>query len=405
MATGDTSRSPAQILIAGGGFAAVEAALALRALAGQRVAVAMLAPDPVFHYRPAATSEPFDVAPSRGYDLRAIARDLGAGYHKSRLEAVASRKHFVRTASGARLRYDALIMATGARAVVGVPGAITFRDQRDTRLIRRLLGELEAGAVRRIVFALPTGAVWPLPLYELALLSARHARERGVAIESTLVTPEREPLALFGAEASVVVRGLLEECGVRFVGGAVASSVQRDGSVVLADGELIQADRVVAVPELRGRRFTGVPASRSGFVPVDAAGRVEGLEDVYAAGDLTTFPIKQGGLAAQQADVVAQTIAASLGVPVKQVRAPRVLHARVLGGGAGVPPYGIRLERATHTRRAGSRRRRGQRQGGKGVRSLPVALRGDARAAVGRPPSGGVNTAGAAGAHPCEPAE
>jgi sulfide:quinone oxidoreductase len=332
VATRDASASRAQILIAGGGFAAVEAALALRALAGHRVALAVLAPDPVFHYRPAATSEPFDVAPSRRYDLRAIARDLGAEYHKSRLEAVASRKHLIRTASGARLQYDALILATGARAVVGVPGAITFRDQRDIRLIRRLLDELDAGAVRSMAFALPTGAVWPLPLYELALLSAGHARERGLSIESTMVTPEPEPLALFGREASVVVGGLLEERAVRFVGGAVASHVERDGSLVLRDGETIRADRVVALPELRGRRFTGVPASRSGFVPVDTSGRVEGLEDVYAAGDLTTSPIKQGGIAAQQADVVVQTIAAGLGIPVKEVRAPHVLHARMLGG-------------------------------------------------------------------------
>jgi sulfide:quinone oxidoreductase len=171
-----------------------------------------------------------------------------------------------------------------------------------------------------------------LPLYELALLSAGHARERGLSIESTMVTPEPEPLALFGREASVVVGGLLEERAVRFVGGAVASHVERDGSLVLRDGETIQADRVVALPELRGRRFTGVPASRSGFVPVDTSGRVEGLEDVYAAGDLTTSPIKQGGIAAQQADVVVQTIAAGLGVPVKEVRAPQVLHARMLGG-------------------------------------------------------------------------
>jgi sulfide:quinone oxidoreductase len=337
----DPSRSRAQILIAGGGFAAVEAALALRALAGNRVALAVLAPDPVFHYRPAATSEPFDWAPSRRYDLRAVARDLGAEYHESRLEAVASRKHFVRTASGARLQYDALIMATGARAVVGVPGALTFRDQRDIRLVRRLLGELEAGAVRRIVFAMPTGSVWPLPLYELALLTARYAREHGLAIDSTVVTPETEPLAMFGTQASGVVRGLLEERGVRFVGGAVATAVQRDGSLALADGEMIEADRVLALPELRGRRFTGVPTSRPGFIPVDASGRVEGLEDVYAAGDVTTFPIKQGGLAAHQADVVAQMIAASLGAPVKQVRAPQVLHARVLGG---EPPLFLRTE-------------------------------------------------------------
>jgi sulfide:quinone oxidoreductase len=296
------------------------------------VAVTLVAPDPVFHYRPAATSEPFDAARSRRYDLRAIARDLGADYYKSRLEAVASRKHFVRTASGGHLGYDALILATGARAVAGVPGAITFRDQRDIRSIRRVLGELEAGAVRSIVFALPTGVVWPLPLYELALLSARHARVRGLAIESTVVTPEREPLALFGPEASVMVRGLLDEHGVRFVGGAVASRVQRDGLIALADGEMIEADRVVALPELRGRRLSGVPATRSGFVPVDASGRVEALEDVYAAGDLTTCPIKQGGLAAQQADVVVQTIAASLGIPVKQVRAPRALDTRMLAG-------------------------------------------------------------------------
>jgi sulfide:quinone oxidoreductase len=330
--TRDSSLSRARILIAGGGFAAVEAALALRALAGDRVALELLAPDRVFRYRPAATSEPFDVAPSRCYDLAAIAQDLSAAYHESRLEAVASRRHFVRTSAGGRLAYDALILASGARAVTAVPGAITFRDQRDIGLIRRLLDELGAGAATRIAFALPAGAAWPLPLYELALLSAAHAHERGLAIEVTVVTPEPQPLALFGEEASELVRGLLEDRRVRFLGGAVAKSVHRDGSLTLADGRAIAADRVVALPELRGRRFTGVPASRSGFVPVDAAGRVEGLQGVYAAGDMTTFPIKQGGLAAQQADTVAHAITAALGIRVKQVRAPRVLQARLLGG-------------------------------------------------------------------------
>lgn len=328
----DSSLTRARILIAGGGFAAVEAALALTALAGDRVALEFLAPDPVFHYRPAATTEPFDVAPSRCYDLAAIAQDLGAEYHESRLEAVASGRHFVRTSAGARLAYDALILASGARAVTAVPGAITFRDQRDIGLIRRLLDELGAGTATRIAFALPPGAAWPLPLYELALLSAAHAHERGLAIEITVVTAEPQPLALFGEAASELVRGLLEDRGVVFLGGAVAKSVHRGGSLTLADGRAIAADRVVALPELRGRRFTGVPASRSGFVPVDAAGRVEGLQDVYAAGDLTTFPIKQGGLAAQQADTVAHAIAAGLGIRVKQVRAPRVLQARLLGG-------------------------------------------------------------------------
>ena len=97
-------------------------------------------------------------------------------------------------------------------------------------------------------------------------------------------------------------------------------------------GPPIPADRVVAAPELRGRRITGVPASWWGFVPKDMYGRVEGLEHVYAAGDMTTFPVKQGGLAAQQADRIAHTIAAGLGAPVKAFRADHVLRARLVGG-------------------------------------------------------------------------
>jgi sulfide:quinone oxidoreductase len=341
VATRDASHGRAEILIVGGGFAAVESALAMRALAEDRVTLTLLAPEPVFRYRPAATSEPFGLAPSRCYDLRTIAADVGAEYHQSRLEAVASRKHSVRTAAGARLRYEALIIATGARPVIGVAGAITVRDQRDIGLIRRLVGEIDRGAVRHIAFALPAGLTWPLPLYELALLSARHAREAGLDVEMTLVTPELEPLSMFGPEASRLVGDLLADGGVRFVGGAIATAVKRDGSLALADGQSIAADRVVALPELRGRRLGGIPAGRSGFVPVDGSGRVEGLTDVYAAGDVTTFPIKQGGLAAQQADTVAQAIASGLGVPVKEVRTPGVLRARLLGG---EPPVFLRTE-------------------------------------------------------------
>jgi len=329
---GNSSHPLQRVLIAGGGFAAVEAALALKALASDRVQVALLAPDAVFHYRPAATTESFDVAPTRGYDLQTIAADIGASYHRGRLEAIASRKQWARTAAGARMQYDRLILATGARPVARVPGAITFRDQRDVSKLRHVVAGVETGVVRRVVFALPAGTVWPLPLYELALMSARRAKERGMTLDCSLVSPEEAPLAIFGQVASQLVGDVLEDAGVRFIGSSVALQVRRDGSLGLMDGERIGADRVVALPELRGRRITGVPANASGFVPADASGRVEGLRNVYAAGDLTTFPIKQGGLAAQQADVVAHTLAEELGAPVKQVRTPQVMRARLVGG-------------------------------------------------------------------------
>jgi sulfide:quinone oxidoreductase len=195
-----------------------------------------------------------------------------------------------------------------------------------------MVAEVETGVVARVVFALPAGTVWPLPLYELALMSARRAKERGMTLDCSVVSPEETPLAIFGQLASQLVGEVLEDAGVRFIGSSVAVQVRRDGSLGLRDGERIRADRVVALPELRGRRITGVPANPSGFVPADASGRVEGLRNVYAAGDLTTFPIKQGGLAAQQADVVAHTLAEELGAPVKQVRTPQVMRARLVGG-------------------------------------------------------------------------
>jgi len=310
----------------------VEAALALRALAADRVQLTLVSPDPVLRYRPAATLTAFDDRIPLSYDLRAIATHVGAMYHKTRVESVAPRKRHVRTASGARLEYDALILATGARAIAGIPGAMTFRDQRDLRLIERLLAEVDSEAVRRVVFAVPTGVSWPLPIYELALLTAARATERGLDVEISLLTPEREPLAGFGPRASALVHDVLEDRGVRFIGDAAPAGVRRDGALMLQSDGPIEADRVVAVPQLRGRRITGVPATRWGFVPTHSYGRVDGIEDVYAAGDITTFPVKQGGLAAQQADLIAHTIAAGAGASTKGLRARYVLRARLIGG-------------------------------------------------------------------------
>jgi len=249
-----------------------------------------------------------------------------------RLEAVAPQKKYVRLVSGARLEYDTLILAVGARSNASVPGALTFRDDRDVPLFRGLLREVEAGAIARLAFAVPPGASWAVPLYELALLTATHAAKHHVGTEVTIASPEESPMALFGEEASRSVEDLLAEHDVRFVGKTTATGFRRDGWLALGLAGAIEADRVVATPQLRGQHITGVPAGRWGFVPTDSCGRVRDLPDVYAAGDMTTFPVKQGGLAAQQADRVAHTIATALGIPTGQFRDTLFLTARLLGG-------------------------------------------------------------------------
>jgi sulfide:quinone oxidoreductase len=194
------------------------------------------------------------------------------------------------------------------------------------------MSELRSGELRRIIFAVPNGCSWPLPLYELALLTAARLRELDVMGEVMLVSPEITPLCVFGEQASPLVADLLAERGVRFVGGSDPQRVDRSGALVLASGETLDADRVVAAPNLRGPRITGLPTDPSGFITTDAFGGVVGLPDVYAAGDMTSFPIKQGGLAAQQAEMIARRIASNHGVSVTQSRVHRVLRARLVGG-------------------------------------------------------------------------
>ena len=93
-------------------------------------------------------------------------------------------------------------------------------------------------------------------------------------------------------------------------------------------------DRIVTVPRLVGPRLRGIPCGRDGFIHTDAHGRLAGLDGVFAAGDATAFPIKQGGLAAQQADAVAEAIAASVGVDIDPQPFRPILRGVLLTGGA-----------------------------------------------------------------------
>lgn len=343
----DRSDSP-DVLIAGGGVAALETALALRALGKGGIRVAVLAPEPQLWYRPLAVAEPFALGRVRHFDLASLIADAGATLSQGQLVSVDAARHIACTAPGGALDYSMLLIACGAAPRPAVEGALTFRGPADTERIEHLLAEIEAGEVRRVAFAVPAGAVWSLPVYELALLTAGWLAARGRDdVSLALVTPEVEPLHLFGEEASAAVRALLEERGIVLHTQAYPAEA-REGELLLVGGDVLPADRVVALPRLQGQRIGGIPQTFEGFIPVDSHGRVIGTSDVYAAGDITTFTVKQGGIAAQQAEAAAESIAAAWGIaieprPFRPVLrgllltgdGPRYLHGE-LTGGAGV---------------------------------------------------------------------
>jgi sulfide:quinone oxidoreductase len=327
-----TASEPTRVLVAGAGVGGLEAVLALQALAADRVRIALLAPDRHFTYRPLAVAEPFAPGSVQRFPIAAIAADRGVPLHRDALARVHPDERVVETQEGAQLAYDALVLALGARPAEAVPGALTFRGPQDAERVGAVVRALREGVTRRVAFVVPSGTTWTLPLYELALQAATAVRKQAPAAELTLVTPEPTPLAAFGEEAGAAIAELLAERGIIVRTGTLADEVDEGRLWLGLDGS-IPVDRAIALPRLVGPRPRGVPCDPLGFVPVDQYTRVLGLDGVCAVGDVAAHGLKQGGLAAQQADVAATVIAAGAGAPVEPRPYEPLLRGLLLTGG------------------------------------------------------------------------
>ena len=170
------------------------------------------------------------------------------------------------------------------------------------------------------------GTAWTLPLYELALMTAEYGRRRGLDLAIEVITSESAPLGVFGAEARAAVRRRLTTPAC-----ASAAPPSRPSTRTAGCGWSWKARSMwiswsrSRICEARG--CAGLPHESGGFVPVDGYGRVPGVDRVWAVGDMTTRPLKQGGLAAQQADVAAADIA-----------------SQIAGGDVEVHPYEPKLQ-------------------------------------------------------------
>ena len=319
------------VVIAGGGVGALEGLLALRALS-DRLRITVVGASRHFAYPALSVVEPFGAAPPPRYDWQDIARDRGASWVPDMLTAVRPEACEIDTRDGGALHYDALLLALGARPQAALPGAITFAGPRDVLALTDAIEALAPG--RRYVIALvaPPGANWTLPLYELALLTAERAGRTGLDLGLEVITHEPRPLAAFGAQASDAVARRLSGAAIAVRTGARAIAVTA-GMLMLEDGEPLAVDVAIALPRLTGPAVVGLPHDDDGFMPVDAYGRVRGQEEVWAVGDMTSRPLKQGGLAAQQADVAATAIAARAGEAVRVVPYEPVLRGLLLTGG------------------------------------------------------------------------
>lgn len=328
-----TDQQPFNVVIAGGGVAGLESALALRYLTSDRVTTTLLTPEPEFVYRPLRVREPFAGPSARHYALDEIARDIGIELRQDAFKRLDPEQRTVYTEGGEQLTYDALLLALGARLHPRFEHALTLDDRRLDEQLHGLIQDMEADYIHKLAFIAPSRMPWPLPLYELALMTARRAWDMNVDISVTIVTPEDAPLALFGREVSEAVERLLEDNGILVISSTHAETPNAAQISLRPGGRMLYIDRIIALPELSGPSPSGVPtADGHGFIPVDTHCRVPGLERVFAAGDATDFPVKHGGIAAQQADVAAASIAALAGTAIEPPKFHPVIHGILLGG-------------------------------------------------------------------------
>ena len=324
-----------RVLIAGGGVAALETVLALRELAGDQVSIVLIAPGDELLYRPVTVAEAFGRGEARSFALAEILADQGVEHIHDAVVRVRPHTSTALTAGSGELTYDALVIATGAQPVPTLPGALVFGGRPDVAALRGMLEDLLDGRAASVAFTVGRGHLWTMPIYELALLTAAQLREHGCRARVTLVTPEEAPLELFGPEAERAIRPMLAAVGVEVRCSAVPAAI-KPRELVLAGGGGVIADRVVTLPDLEGPRIPGLPADPHGFILTDAHGCVANAPGVYAAGDAVSFPLKQGGLATQQADAVAEHIAHRAGAPITPKPFRPVLRGLLINEGAPV---------------------------------------------------------------------
>lgn len=301
-----------RVIIAGGGVAGVEALMALADLGEHRLRIDVVSPRRDFVLRPQLIAAPWGGPPLR-VDLAELTAEFGAAYHQGTVHRVELMTQTVVTSDGLGRPYDLLLVATGATPGVAYAGVRTVG-----------FGGLPAGlahdAGRSLAIVVPPSTGWTLPAYQLALLAA-HSHHGEVRV----ITPEAAPMEVFGETATPRVAAFLERHDVRVELGVPVTPGAPDACDL--------ADTVISLPMLHGPRIPGLPFVGDGFIPTTPGQHVRGCANVFAAGDVTAGRVKQGGLAAHQAEQAATSMVRQAGVEVPDHVEPATLRGKLVAGG------------------------------------------------------------------------
>jgi NADH dehydrogenase FAD-containing subunit len=310
------------VVVVGGGFAGLESAFLLRQKLGDRVSITLVSDRDRFLFKPNTIYIPFGGSEeSLLIPLEGPTSKRGIAFVHRAFESLDREARVVR-AGGRELRYDYLVLATGAAMrAEEVPGldehAETIWNPREMESLGRRLREVVAaardGREQRILFLVPPNNKCAGPLYELVMMVDTWLRRQKArdAVHVEWATFEPSYIAAFGPKLHTVVT---EEFARRGVTGHTLLRVSRvdEQTVHFETGEQIPYDLLVSFPPyVAAVRYEGLEQDERGFLKTEPGSRrVRGDDRIYAPGDGGDFPVKQAFLAFLQADAVAEDIAA-----------------------------------------------------------------------------------------------
>lgn len=315
----------ARVVIAGAGFAGLEAAYLLRMRLHDDVDITIVAPNERFVFRPNTIYLPFGgEVESLLVDLEKPLRKRHISHHRASVRGVDPDAKLVETDDGARLPYDFLVVATGAAMrPEEIPGLRehactiwTIDEMLDfgTKL-SAVRDAAKAGGRQRILLSVPPNNKCAGPLYEIVFMLDTWLRREGVRdrVDLTYRTFEHTFIQAFGPRLHEVVTTEFAERGVNGHNDSPLAEV-RAGEAVFGDGSTESFDLLVAFPPyIAGMGYDALPSDDRGFLVTELATRqVERHPEVYAPGDAGDFPVKQAFLAFLQADAAADHIAAQV---------------------------------------------------------------------------------------------
>jgi NADH dehydrogenase FAD-containing subunit len=316
-----------RIVILGAGFAGLETTFLLRMRMRDAAELTVVSQQEAFTFRPNTIYVPF------GADPGDLVVDLAKPFHRRHITfvpdsvtGVDADAHEVALASGTKIGYDKLVIATGAdmrpdeipglaehAATIWTPESMLGVRER----FQQALQTARDGRRTRVLFLIPPNNKCAGPLYEIVMmfetwLRREHAREQ---VDISWSTFEQTYIQAFGPRLHEVVTGEFEQRGIDGHTAEIVTEIT-SGEARYSDGSSRGFDHLIAFPPyVSAVRHESLPSDDPGFIQTEMTTRqVTGQSDIYAPGDAGDFPVKQAFLAFLQADTVAEHIAAQAGM-------------------------------------------------------------------------------------------